>query len=206
MMWNCRKVSLVDNTDLAVLIISYASQLPPENIFNVAAITTRLPKVGEDVSMVGFTASEDEFPFDPAACSVSGHVRVSVGKITDRYPAGRDRGMIPWPVIEIASSASGGMSGGPVFDKYGLLVGIVSTSYGAEDHKGPSYASLLWPALTLPIDAEWPNGVHVSGRSLWEFGPLCQIDRRDAFRRKDETLFEYAIWEDPDDAGSEMKS
>jgi hypothetical protein len=113
MMWHCRKITFVDNSDLAVLVLSYASQLPQENIFSIAAITSRLPKIGEEVTMVGFVAAEDEFLSDPAECPIRGQVKVSVGKISDRYPEGRDRGMISWPVIEIASSASGGMSGGP---------------------------------------------------------------------------------------------
>jgi hypothetical protein len=207
MMWHCRKITLVNNSDLAILILSYGSELPPENIFRMAAITTRLPMIGEQVSMVGFTAADDEFPYDPAGASVLGHVRVSVGTITNRYPypCGRDQVMVPWPAIEIASSASGGMSGGPVFDQHGLLVGVVCTSFGAEDHIGPSYVSLLWPALTTPIDAEWPNGAHVTGRSLCEFGPLCCIDRRDALRRTSDTSFEYTIWEvaGPDTADRE---
>jgi hypothetical protein len=195
MIWHCRKITILPDADLAILILRYASALPPESIFRMAAITTRLPKVGEQVSMVGFTAMGGEFPFDPVGYTVVGHVRVSVGTIGARYPTGRDKIMVPWPALEIASSASGGMSGGPVFDKHGLLLGIVSTSFGAEDHIGPSYVSLLWPALMTPIDAEWPNGVHVSGRSLHEFGRLCCIDRREALRRTSPTSWEYTAWE-----------
>jgi hypothetical protein len=195
MMWHCRRVTFVANSDLAVLVLSYASELPPENIFRMAVITTRLPKVGEQVSMVGFTAAKEGFPFEPLGASAQGHVRVSVGEITQRYPSGRDKVMVPWPAIEIASSASGGMSGGPVFDQHGLLLGIVSTSLGAEDHVGPSYVSLLWPALVTPIEAEWPNGVHTPGRSLLELDALCCIDRRGAIRRASDTLFGYTPWE-----------
>jgi hypothetical protein len=161
----------------------------------MAAITTRLPKIGELVSMVGFTAMGDEFPFDPVGYTVVGHVRVSMGEVTARYPGGRDKVMVPWSAIEIASSASGGMSGGPVFDQHGLLLGIVSTSYGAEDHIGPSFASLLWPALTTGIEAEWPNGIHTPGRSLWELDRLCCIDRRDAIRCVGNSSFEYTPWD-----------
>jgi hypothetical protein len=89
--------------------------------------------------------------------------------------------------------------GGPVFDQYGLLVGIICTSLNAEDPIGPSYISLLWPALTLPIDAEWPYGIHTPGKSLWEFGLLCPIDRKEVFRRVDDALFEYTPWEDAPD-------
>jgi hypothetical protein len=196
MMWQCKKIALVgDDSDIAILVLRYTTDLPPDNLFKMAAVTTRLPAIGEQVSMIGFTASQTEFSRQPMSAAIWGHVRASVGTITARYPHGRDRVMMPGPAFEVASSASGGMSGGPVFDHHGFLVGIVATSLGAEDHVGPSYVSLLWPALTSPIDGEWPNGVHASHRPLCEFGPLCCIDRVDALRRVSETVSEYTPWE-----------
>jgi Trypsin-like peptidase domain len=201
MLWHCRKVIALPDTDLAILLLSYGSDLPPENIFRMASITTRLPKIGEQVSMVGFTPSDEEYPLDPAgAYSVLGNVRVSVGTVTDRHPRGRDRVMVPGPAIEIASFAAGSMSGGPVFDQHGLLVGIVSTSFDTDDRVGPSHASLLWHALTTPIDVEWPGGVYQPGKSLCECDKrLCSIDRREALRRTSDTSFEYAIWDEAED-------
>ena len=65
MAWTCKKITMLPETDLAILILSYATELPADATFAMAAITTRLPKVGEQVSMVGFTAIEKEVPFDP---------------------------------------------------------------------------------------------------------------------------------------------
>jgi hypothetical protein len=193
MVWLCRKITLVPDTDLALLILSYASEWPPENTFRMASITTRLPKIGEQVSMVGFTAADEEIPFNPIGYSVRGNVRVSVGTITAQHPGGRS---FLGPAVEVGSYTSGAMSGGPVFDQHGLLVGIVSRCLVTEDKEGPSYVSLLWPALTMGIEAEWPNGIHTPGRSLLEFDDrLCWIDRRDAIRRTSDTSFEYTHWE-----------
>ena len=158
----------------------------------MAAITTRILKIGERVSMLGFTARDSEIPVNEG---IVGNIHVSTGTITAQYPRGRDTVMLPGPTLEIATSASGGMSGGPVFDEYGLLVGVLSTSYGANDHIGPAYVSLLWQALTIPIDAEWPNGVHTPSKPLCEFGPLCSIDRTDVLRRVGETEFQYILWD-----------
>src|SRR5439155_12515597 len=130
--------------------------------------TTRLPKIGEQVSMVGFTASDKGYPLNPAGgYTVPGHVRVSVGTITNQHHRGRDLTK-PWPTVEVGSWASGTMSGGPVFDKHGLLVGIVSSCLVTDEKEGPSYVSLLWHALTTPIDVEWPKGVYEPGKSLCE--------------------------------------
>jgi hypothetical protein len=70
-----------------------------------------------------------------------------------------------------------------------------SPTSGRSAERVEAYVSLLWPALMTPIDAEWPNGVHVSGRSLHEFGRLCCIDRREALRRTSPTSWEYTTWE-----------
>jgi hypothetical protein len=194
MMWECKKITLVDNnSDIAILVLRYSSNLPPGNLFKMAAITTRLPKIGERVGMLGFTAGDHETPVGE---DIAGNVHVSVGTITNQHPRGRDRSLLPGPALEVATSSSGGMSGGPVFDQYGLLVGIISTSLVANDHAGPSYVSLLWQALTMPIDAEWPNVIHTPGRPLCEFGRLCSIDRTDVLRRVSDTVFEYTPWDD----------
>ena len=42
-----------DTSDLAILILRYGSDLPAERLFRMTAITTRLPRVGEPLSMVG---------------------------------------------------------------------------------------------------------------------------------------------------------
>jgi hypothetical protein len=129
--WTCNTMTLVANdSDLIILMLAHASAMPKDNLFRLAMLTTRLPTVGERVLMVGFTASEDEIPESPSNVTVTGHVRVSTGIIKERYPTGRDLGMLPGPAVQVATSASGGMSGGPVFDQSGLLFGIVSTSYG----------------------------------------------------------------------------
>jgi hypothetical protein len=141
--------------------------------------------------MVGFTAMGGEIPFDPTGYTVVGHVRVSVGTIIEQRPGGRPS---LGPALEVGSWTSGAMSGGPVFDQHGLLVGIVSKCLVTEDKEGPSCVSLLWPALVKPIEAEWPNGIHTPGRSLLEFDRLCWIDRRDAIHRAG-TLFGYTPWD-----------
>lgn len=195
MLWQGRDITLVGNdSDLAIIILSYSSDLSPENLFKMAAITTRMPDIGEPVTMVGFTASDPEFHRQEMGFTGYGDVRASVGIVTDMYPNGRDRVLMPGPALAVGSYTSGGMSGGPVFDRHGLLIGLVGTCMTSDDPNGPSSVSLLWPALTTPISARWPNGVHVANRPLCEFGKLCCIDRVDAIERINETEFAYTPW------------
>lgn len=55
-------------------------------------------------------------------------------------------------------NTTGGMSGGPVFNTKGHLVGIVSSSYEAYDILGPTYVSLIWPAGVGEVAVQWPCG------------------------------------------------
>ena len=65
--------------------------------------------------------------------------------------------MLPSPCIEVNMETLGGMSGGPVFNEEGRLIGILSSSFDG----GPSYVTLIWDALRLSItnlpDEIWPD-------------------------------------------------
>jgi hypothetical protein len=84
--WRCRKITFVGHAkDVVILILSYASALPPKGIFTLPVITTRIPKVGEPISMVGFSAADDKFPFDPPDVnSIRGAVRAHRSKNASR--------------------------------------------------------------------------------------------------------------------------
>ncbi len=112
MIWRARHVVLVPETDLALLTLEYASALP--DMFRLATITTRMPKIGEHISVVGLRAEAAE-----VGLSSKLNVIVARGKVTMRYPNRRDQVMLPGPCVEIESPAIGGMSGGPAFDDNG---------------------------------------------------------------------------------------
>ncbi len=73
---------------------------------------------------------------------------VSSGLVTECFPDGRGERM-PSPCVEVDMETLGGMSGGPVFNESGRLVGIVSSSFDG----GPSYVTLIWDALRLSLDS-----------------------------------------------------
>lgn len=60
---------------------------------------------------------------------------------------------MPSPCFEVAMETLGGMSGGPVFNSDGRLVGIVSSSLEG----GPSYVTLLWDAIRLRVECAVPH-------------------------------------------------
>jgi hypothetical protein len=192
--WNLCKVTSVPSTDFCILGLSAASQLPPSNEFRQAFITTRLPKLGEKLMLIGFRAGEQNFEItDNSRVTLSGSVLVCSGPITDRYPQGRDRCMLPWPSLQIACPSWGGMSGGPVFDSAGKLVALLTSSLDS----GPSFVSLIWPALTCPFQGGWPIECF-RGKSTLLNMDVCAIDNRSALRvvkKNGGTTSIYDIWE-----------
>lgn len=173
MIWRTRHVTTIPQTDLAILTLEYASALP--DVFRHASITTRLPKIGEQVFLVGQRHEAGE-PTTPLA-SINMKMMVAAGIVTARYEQGRDRVMLPGPALEVDCPALGGMSGGPAFDESGFLVGLLSSSLA----DGPAFLSLLWPALTTKVTPPWPPGVYKDPTSLLELDrKLCGIDRPDA--------------------------
>lgn len=59
---------------------------------------------------------------------ISKYLYGSVGVITDVESADATRSS-PWPIIRIDANWPGGMSGGPVFNEAGNVVGVVSTGF-----------------------------------------------------------------------------
>jgi S1-C subfamily serine protease len=179
--WRVREVTMIDNTDLTILALSLASDAPHDTRFSLAAISTRFPSIGEKVMSVGFRSAHTTYEMHAPGFNYSGLVKIGVGEVTARYPTRRDAHLLPWPTIEIACSTSGGMSGGPAFDSKGFLIGILSSSFDTDDEKGPSYVSLLWPALTTKIRVGWPGGLIKTPVSLLDLDRrVCAIDRPEA--------------------------
>ncbi len=186
--WRVGKVHKVDNTDLVILSLIYASGLPPDNRFVQAAVTTRLPGIGEQVMVAGLRASDEHVPADESMSFTvkdgrivyGANVRIGVGEVTQHFPTGRGS-MAPGPAIEVACSTPGGLSGGPAFDRNGRVVGILSVSLDHPDGRGPSIISLVWPALVSEITPTFFAERFPGSVRLLEF-EYCVIDRRDVIR------------------------
>lgn len=156
--WHVKEVTSASGAgaDICILGLELASALRTDIPFRQAMISTRIPRLGEELTLCGFKPHVDVVPNGSAL--VGGFI-VCKGVVTARYPSGRDRVMLPCPVVEVECPAYGAMSGGPVFDSAGLLVGLVSTSFDDSTGSGPAYVSLLYPALTRPFRGGWPTGL-----------------------------------------------
>jgi len=128
-------------SDLSVVSCSLNSTAHIKHPLSLVPIELCLPLPKTRLWAVGFrqgTIEEDITGMIPLVTS---------GQVTNCFPHGRGERMAS-PCIEVAMEALGGMSGGPVFNEEGRLVGILSSSFD----DGPSYVTLVWDALRLSID------------------------------------------------------
>lgn len=189
--WRVKTVTGVPGTDITILGLVYSSAVPSDRTFRQWTLTTRMPRVGERMTLTGFRPTSKIVSTD-GGLHCNGNVIASVGAVTATFPTGRDRAMIPWAAVEIDCAALGAMSGGPAYDEDGRLVGLVCTSVTGETGAGgPAYVSLLWGAFAYPFSGGWPEGLLPGTRSLLQLDPrVCSIVGREAIEMigKGETL------------------
>lgn len=177
-LWKVRKITHSPNTDIGILGLEPASIIHPNASFYRSVITTQLPQIGEQVTIFGFRASQNAFEITEAPLQhLSGEVLVCVGSVAQIFHKGRDSIMIRWPSLEITCPTWGGMSGGPVFNEKGMLIGLLSSSFASDSNDGPSYVSLVLPALSTKFEGGWP--IFNSDSSLLDLDErACAIDGR----------------------------
>lgn len=199
LLWTVLRVSTVHRTDLSILSMTLSSSFPVDRRFIVASITTRMPAVGEILTVTGLSALR---PTEELSSStrIEMNTGCMLGRVIDRYPNGRDQTMLPGPCLAVECDARGGMSGGPVFDSRGYLVGLVSSSYEGD---AMTFVSHIWPALiqaqACPV---WPMPPYPlpAPASLLQLGLKfgISIERPNAFELCElnrELALRYVAWE-----------
>ncbi len=137
-------------SDLSVLTCDLNSDAHSNHSLCLTPLRVRLPVPGDRLWAIGFRQgdiSDRATGMIPLAAS---------GTVIDAYPQGRGKMLIS-SCVSVDMNTMGGMSGGPVFDSDGFVVGIVSSSFDG----GPTFVTLIWNALTLR-----PDGLP---RSVWPF-------------------------------------
>lgn len=181
MIWMPHQLVTNPYTDITTISLTYRAQLPTDETFNLAALSTRTPEIGEQISIVGFRESRTELVAGMTGAHVRGQMHVASGRVSQIFRTQRDSAMLAWPTIEVECFAIGGMSGGPAFDEEGFVIGLLSSSVESSDQCGPSYVSLTWPALASKIRPVWPQGLFSKETSLLEMDRrLCGLERPEA--------------------------
>lgn len=114
------------------------------------------PRIGEIVLAVGFPQLDlSEVDIAKQSSLLDEGMYGAYGRIVAIHEEGVSRSN-PTPVFEVESDWPGGMSGGPVFNRDGEVVGMVSRSLRAEsEHAGTGYAVHF--SLAREIELLTPN-------------------------------------------------
>lgn len=181
-LWTVLRISVVPDSDLAVLSMSLTSRYPADRRFLSAWMTTRMPAMGDVLTVTGLSAAGDGTQLISSNTRIDMAPQCQLGRVIDRYPEGRDR-RLPAPCIAVDCAVPGGTSGGPVFDSRGYLVGLLSASYKGEDI---SFVSHIWPALVraraCPVWPPDPYPRPAPGTLLHLGGAFgVSVERPDAF-------------------------
>lgn len=181
MFWKLLNVTLMDDNDIAILCLEAASKLPEDRTYRHTCLSTRTPRRGEVVTTLGFRFERSGTLDEPMTAEFVGKAFVAKGEVTAVYSTVRDQSLLRWPSFEISANAVGAMSGGPVFDNNGFVIGLISSSLESDMNDGPTFATLLWPCLTIQISPEWPTGFFKGPVTLLGLDPrLCAIEGRTA--------------------------
>lgn len=154
--WLCRETSTVSGevefaperrkvSDISLVSCTLNSEGHEQRPLMLGPMQVALPEIGDRLWAYGYRHQL----IDEGAASVT--PMVSSGLVTQVYPQGRGL-HLPSPCLEVEMDSLGGMSGGPVVNSDGYVVGIVSTSFDG----GPSFITLIWEAMRFNIRSAVP--------------------------------------------------
>ena len=191
--WNIQSVSCSNDNDIAILSLIATSKIPNDRTFFQFGISTRTPKPGENIHIVGYR--EDSSIQENNSVRFFANVFAAQGVVENVFPKQRDNSFINFPAIELKCGAIGGMSGGVALDQNGLVIGIVSSSFETEDKCGPTYVSWIISVLNMKFTPVWPRGLYSQQTTLINIDKrLVYIDKRSAISEINDDNFIYSIW------------
>lgn len=140
-------------SDAAILVTEMPPTLPPQPF-----IDTDCPHAGDTCSALGYsdmiTTIDEDLGWADTNPTVEFNFRVCRGIVEQVFPRRRDKSMVKFPCFQFDTINQPGMSGGPVVNDDGSIIGIVSTGYDT----GPSYAILIAMIAELKIEVAGNNG------------------------------------------------
>lgn len=158
--WQVFSIWCAEDSDLALMHVGlwgHTGETPPDPAFSLRMSIGQC-KLGDKVAGFGFhsiTARTSQNADGSTHLDVNDVPQATTGVITDLFPDGRDRSMLPFPCFAVNARFDAGMSGGPIFSEKGRLIGvIVATLPGEGDTPHTSYVATLEPLLNMRIDAK----------------------------------------------------
>ncbi len=141
-------------TDVTALYLTPACGEPADFVWPRVELDLLPPRTGRRVSTWGHINPHASFS-GPSQEAIHWYATLarSSGTVGEIFPRERDSALVNYPAFHFDARVDGSMSGGPVFDEHGRLVGINTRSLPATatDPVHTSTAALMWPVPALPF-------------------------------------------------------
>lgn len=166
--------------DIAVLWLAAAAEADPKRVWACPPLSLLPPRIGSRIVAFGYPNSTAEMEA-PNKAVVNMDATTSTGTVIEIHHQARDSIKYPFPCFRTNARFDSGMSGGPVFDEQGRLCGIVCGSVPPydESEEHASYVSILWPLLSVLIDAPWDHHPPGSKYPMLEYAKAGIVDAVD---------------------------
>ncbi len=137
--------------DVASLRVNI-DKLKKERLVSPLPIANDTPKIGDEILAIGYPILGSTFNSETSRMLFEERMYGAAGKVKALHPMGTSSSK-PWPTFEIEGDWEAGMSGGPVINTDGQVVGIVSSSFApSEEHPGVGFAVNL-PLIPIKMIA-----------------------------------------------------
>jgi hypothetical protein len=150
-LWNILKFTMCNNTDIAILYLTPASESANarKNIFPTIELCP--PQKGDKMWAFGFRKTRADVDVNKIKWCID--PVTAEGVVKDFHPEKRDEARLNFPCFQTNAQYDGGMSGGPVFNSQGNLAGIICSNLPPYNHKDEhvSYVSLLYPLMSVSV-------------------------------------------------------
>ncbi|HTF16634.1 MAG TPA: trypsin-like peptidase domain-containing protein [Chryseolinea sp.] len=150
------QIHLNPYSDLALFHLNSFDKAGKNHRYFSSPLSLVIPSIGERVTAFGYPKSKVVVRRDEQGTShieINDEPSISVGEIKDVHPEKRDNFSITFPSALTNARMDGGMSGGPVFNDEGMLIGLVCRGYDLVDDEEPiSYIALLWPLMATIVE------------------------------------------------------
>jgi serine protease Do len=142
------------------LTVMQMTPTPAADLIATLPMKSRQPglRVGDVVVAVGFPEIETfKGTLADAVTTIREGMYAAYGVVTRLYPEGRENNRLGTPLFEVEANWPSGMSGGPVLNKDGEIIGLVSRSIAPEAGQKTGTGWATWFAPFSDFDKWLPS-------------------------------------------------